>query len=119
LKASSFLQRITVLGATLLSNSPKIVSGSSKSESSSGVVDIVTMSPTASAKIPRKSMSPAVSPSLPPLVVKDPNLTITKGAVAMASLAGSCSVITAPAGAASSNDIRAARNQQCTKVPYR
>jgi hypothetical protein len=37
----------------------------------------------------------------------------------MASLAGSCSVITAPAGAASTNNIRAARIQQCTKVPYR
>jgi hypothetical protein len=103
-----------------LSKSPKTVSGSSKSGgSSSGVVDIVTMSPAASAGIPRKSMSPAMSPSSPPLLVKDPNLTITKGAVATESLAGSCSVITAPAGAASSNTIRAARNQLCTELHHR
>jgi hypothetical protein len=102
----------------VLSNSPTIVSGSSRfGGSSSGVVDTVTVSPGDRAAIPRKSMSPATSASLPPLVVTGPVLENKMGAVAMASLAGSWSVMTALAGAASTNTNRAARIRLRIDIP--
>jgi hypothetical protein len=101
----------------LLSNSPTIVLGTWKSASSSGVVVTVMMSPVDRAAIPTKSMSPGTSSSSPPSVVTGPTLMTWTGAVATESLAGSTSVMIAPACAASIDTIRAARNRLRIDIP--